>query len=384
MFFSLKKKSTKLALISGTQNTFLVERKKSAGRPPVLKLLSMTENSLDVESTLPTVLEGIPKVNGDISITLPIDMFETLQLSIPKTPDEAVAKVLPFHLAKNLSAPLNTFIYDWQITARHQETLGITIYLYPVDSFQRMSRELAQHNLKVKFFDADVFAAFAYLEEEKRLPETEAVMCALIWFDTVSFAVFEKELITLVRSVRISQPGTPLAGSSQSPAAETPSPQESSTIAWPEDDGHSDIVLEREESDSILSDFNLIQAEEEQGESLQMDLWEEATGSAPTVFGDDEEGEDLPVEDVPATEWDAYIQEISLEVMRTKDYYSTVVKGSPIKTVLTAGDEIIHEKLSEEISQSVDIQVQPISAADLVLQCPPLFQIIGMGATATR
>ncbi len=367
MFQKLHKKRNYLALTGDCRSTFLTRLKKNKNYPPKLDVLARADSSLDNDVTLPRLLAGASGLKGDVVLSLPLNSFEVLILTIPKIPDEAVAKTLPYHLAKNLDCPLSDFIYDWQITRRHRETLHISVYLYPAAAFHRFNQELTRRNLPVKYFEADVFSAFSYLEQQRRLSANDAVVCVLIWTNSISIAICENQTVVLSRIVQLQQPESSFQADMEK-SAETFMP-DVSPGSLEEDSGV--LELEDETDISIFSDFNLLRDENE-------DAPEPKTGLP------DKKTVDLTEPEVKSASsregWGGYIQKLNLEIMRTRDYYTSVVKGSAIKTVITGGDEKIRDRLWAEIKQSLDVQVEALSNTDITAQCPPLLNIIGLGA----
>ena len=367
MFQKLLTKENYLALTGDCQTTYLTRLNKTKSHLPKLDVLAMTAGSLDVDVTLPRLLAGASGARGNVALSLPLSCFEVLILTIPKIPDEAVAKTLPYHLAKNLDCPLSDFIYDWQITRRHQETLHISVYLYPAAAFHRFNQELTRHNLPIKFFEADVFSAFSYLEQQRRLSTNDAVVCVLIWANSISFAVYENQTIVLSRTVQLLQPESSFEADMEK-SAETLIPEES---PGPLEEDSGILELEDETDISIFSDFNLLREDNEEALELEAGML-------------DEEKVDEIEPEVKTTDsregWDVYIQKLNLEIMRTRDYYTSVVKGSAIKTVIVGGDEKIWDRLRTEIKQSLDVRVEALSSPEITTQCPPLFNVVGLGA----
>ncbi len=368
MFGRFRKKN-RYGLIGDAHATYLTTVRRSVGQPPSLEILAMTDSGLEDEVTLPRLLAATPGIKGEVSLVPPLESFKTLSLSIPRIPDETVGKTLPYHLAKNLDQPLSDYIYDWQIVQHQKDSLLIGVYLYPLETFEKTKKELNRHHLELKFLEPAIFTAFAYLGQEHLLPETDTLMSALIWYDSVTFGVYENRIISLTRTLKIKQPEsafqTALKNSDFSIVDQNKQNMESPK-------NRPGIILENEDENSILSDFNLLQPTDYE-ESLELETSDEITPVASTPFS--------PLEtETDEGDWDNYIQQITLEVMRTRDYYTSVLKGDPIKTIKIAGAEIIWDKFSEVVQNSLDIRVEPLCNPTQLLKCPPLFHVIGMGA----
>lgn len=367
MIQTLRKKKHYLALTGDCQTTYLTKLKKSKNKLPELDVLAMTASSLDVDVTLPRLLAGATGVKGDVALSLPLSCFKVLNLTIPRIPDEAVAKTLPYHLAKNLNCPISDFIYDWQITQRHRETLYISIYLYPAAAFHRFNHELTRHNLPVKFFEADVFSACSYLDQQRRLTADGSVMCVLIWINSISFAVYEKQTIILTRTVQLQQPELSCQADMEK---STKSSEENDVHSLLEEDSGI-LELEDETDISIFSDFNLLRHEKEENLAMEQEPQNEEKIGFVEPEVNQEQGRES---------WDVYIKKLNLEIMRTRDYYTSVVKGSAIKTVIVGGDEKIWDRIRIEIEQSLDVRVEALSNHDITTQCHPLLNVVGLGA----
>ncbi|MEA3547032.1 MAG: hypothetical protein U9R66_05150 [Thermodesulfobacteriota bacterium] len=367
MFGRFRKKN-RYGLIGDDHTTYLTTVRHSVGQPPSLEILAITASGLEDEVTLPRLLAAAPGIKGEVSLVPPLERFKNLSLNIPKIPDETVGKTLPYHLAKNLDQPLSDYIYDWQIVQHQKDSLLIGVYLYPQETFEKIKEELGRNHLELKYLEPAIFPAFAYLEQEHLLPETDTLMSALIWYDSVTFGVYENGMISLTRTLNIKQPEsafqTTLTDSDFSINNQKKNTGENKKNG-------SGIILENEEN-SILSDFNLLQPENDE-KNLMLETSDEKTHAASAPFPPLETAMD-------EGEWDNYIQQITLEVMRTRDYYTSVLKGNPVKTIRIAGAEIIWDKFSEVVQNSLDIRVEPLCNPAQILKCPPLLHVIGMGA----
>ena len=369
MFGRFRKKN-RYGLIGDQHATYLTTVRQSAGQALSLETLAMTDSGLEEEVTLPRLLAATPGIKGEVSLVPPLESFKTLSLSIPKIPDETVGKTLPYHLAKNLDQPLSDYIYDWQIVQHHKDSLLIGVYFYPVETFKKIKEELERHHLVLKFLEPAIFPAFAYLAQERLLPETDTLMAALIWYDSVTFGVYENRMISLTRTLNIKQPESAF----QTALSDSGFPVDEQNRQTGEPPGNgSETLLENEnDENSILSEFNLLRPEDS-GETLELETDAEKTEEEPAPFS--------PLESISEEgDWDNYIQQITLEVMRTRDYYTSVLKGNPVKTIRIAGAEIIWDKFSEVVQNSLDIRVEPLCNPAQILKCPPLFHVIGLGA----
>jgi hypothetical protein len=352
------------ALTGDSGQTALAEVRRSQTGIPSLRLLASVEGNIHEEVTIRRLLAAVTEsLRGQVSLALPLGFFEIVTASLPAMPDMAVGKALPYHLAKAVDRPLQDFIYDWQITKSLKDKLQVTAYLFPAKTFHDLRRELARRHLETVFFEADVFAAFAYLAREGRLKPAECTLGVLLWPEEVSLAVYEQSNLLLVRTVALHQPRKS-HGATGEPERREPLPPAGAVDEGEAPSGREMLPLA---SDSILAGFNLFSpAEEEPGEALRQE----------------------PVSPLPAeqssgdSDWSTYLQAVNLEIIRTRDYYASVIKGQPIRKVVIGGGEECWDRLEELAGSSLGIPVQPLIRTNMVPNCPPLLAAIALGTGA--
>ncbi|MEW6593273.1 MAG: hypothetical protein AB1413_00205 [Thermodesulfobacteriota bacterium] len=341
-------------LTSSENACFFGEVTRSAVGTPALTIHARTDTPITSEVAAPRLLSTISTLRGEVSLAVPLHFLEIVAIALPAMPDGAVGKALPYHLAKAVSRPLSDYIYDWQIVERHRDRLQVTVYLFPAARFQSLRAEFARKHLTIKYMEADVFAAFALLARENRLRPDTATLCALIWNNSISLAVYEKNLLTLVRTVSATKPqGAPTPGHGEEPSR-PPAPLTESTAPatrHPLDSG---------EEDSLLAGFDILSG---------------AT-AAPSPAAPD----DAPPMD---TSWADYLQHIGLEIMRTRDYYASVVKGGAIKRAVVGGAEAFWPALQRWGRTSLELELEPLTTLPETADCPPMLQAIAIG-TGTR
>jgi hypothetical protein len=85
----------------------------------------------------------------------------------------------------------------------------------------------------------------------------------------------------------------------------------------------------------------------------------------------------------PGLDWPSYLNSINLEIMRTKDYHASVIKGGAIKQMVVAGAEVFWEQLAELAKNSMGIELEQLGPASTVPDSAPLTDAVCLG-TGTR
>ena len=352
MKFSDWRKKRVFALSGSSEQTILAEISRLKGAAsPTLKIISATEGPPDQELTIQRLLASVQNLRGTVSVTLPLYYFQTVTLSIPIIPEEAVSKALPYHLAKNLDKPLQDFIFDWQITRRHADHLEITAYLFPAEVYRTLRQELARKQLELKYLEPDVFAAFAYLEATGRLPEDQTILCSLIWPGSSSHAIYEQGQLKLVRSVPLSQPEVSFAARGETPAA---APPEVSPGGGGEGMGGptGDESFLATDDSSILDDFAL----------SAVNRVEFAQGVSNLSSENDQHGA-FPASGGPlgrAADWPEYINSLGLEIIRSRDFYGLILKGSGLSHLFVGGGEEFLTELGEVTKSAMNLEPEEL------------------------
>jgi len=344
-------KKRHFTLTSSDNGCFLGEVTRSPVGTAALTIHARTDTAITSEVAAPRLLSTLNTLRGEVSLAVPLHFMEIVSIALPAMPDGAVGKALPYHLAKAVNRPLADFIYDWQIVERHRDRLQVTVYLFPAAKFLSLRTEFSRKHLDIKYLEADVFAAFSFLAKENRLRPDTATLCALIWRNSISLAVYENCLLTLVRTVSASQPqNAPVHALNDQPptVSDEPSPVAAAH-------------LESGEEDSLLAGFDILSG---------------AISPQPTAS---DANNAAPVD----TTWADYLQHIGLEIMRTRDYYASVVKGGAIKRAVIGGAESFWPGLQRWGRTSLELELEPLTTLPETADCPPMLQAIAIG-TGTR
>ncbi|MEA2082983.1 MAG: hypothetical protein U9O82_01830 [Thermodesulfobacteriota bacterium] len=363
-------------LAGDTKISVLAELTRTSSLP-AHRIIATAQGQLYEESTIKSLLSAKSMPKGDVAVALPLSSFETVNFPLPPMVESSVGKAVPYHLGKAISTPLNQHIYDWQITSRRKEELQITAYLFPVKSFDLIRENLKTGQLEIKYLEADVFAAFAYLSQDQRLTPKETSLCVLLWPEDISLAVFDKGSLTLVRTVATPKPDLTY-GEVPEPEGETleETPEE------PEPETKSSLMADSE-VDSILKGFDLYGGgiDKEPDNSLSANNGDDLSLSLERV--EEVAAPPAPKPAIPAprvSTWPDYIQNVGLEIMRTRDYYSSIIKGDPIKKVVVGGAEDFWEDFLEMTSKTVEIDIEPLARATLEKVCSSSLAAVCIGA----
>lgn len=373
------KKHKHYALTGDTSGSILAEFTSDRhGRTTVTILSSTSGLSINNEINLNRLLSSVPKnLMGKVAVSLPLNFFNTMSLSLPAMPDEAVAQALPYHLAKTISRPMKEYLYDWQITSRTVGKINLTIYLFPLAAYNLMRRELATKQLEIAYLDCDLFASFAYLVDRKRLKQSGASLCLLLWPDSVSIGIYENRIITLARSFSLEMPSQQLileAERKDEPLFDT----SDETIELDLHNTGESLDAFNEDHNSILMDFDILNQADDN--PAQEDISAPQTKQADVVSDIQPEMRDNAA-GTNASGWQEYLDRVNLEVMRTRDYYTSVIKGSPIQDAFLVGEEQCFEALKKMADNSLGLDFQPLlNQEEKITDCRPIYSVVCRGA----
>lgn len=358
--FSNLKQPRSFAISGTSEQTFLAEiSARTSPAKPLLQIIASADGSPDQEITIQRLLSSLPEMNGNVSVALPLHFFEVVMVSLPLMPTGSIDKALPYHLAKTMPKPLQDFIYDWLLTRQKKDTLEITVYLFPINSFNILRHELSQKKLKLQRLEPDVFAAFAYLNLTNRLPVARTAICTLAWPHHSSHAIYENDRLQLVRSVPAVRPTTPYSASHNEPSE----PQHESESTGPEPASTAEIFTDEtfmagHDSASILNGFSL---------APRTDLVAPPPLPEPKLPDREsagKEAEPRPAQKVSAPTWADYISTLSLEIIRTKDFYGIILKGSNIDHLVVGGGEEFLPELGVFTKGAMDLEPEELLPAN--------------------
>ncbi len=377
MQWPFTKNTNRYALVGDRSRALLAVKNQGATGISTATPLGWADSPLSEAKSVHQVMANLSNPKGDVAISLPLDQFEILNFAVNKVPREVVAKILPYHISKVMDEPLSNFIYDWQIVKELKDSLQINVFLFPAKMFQELRNNLGHYKLRPTTLEPDVFSACAYLESRNLIQGEEATMIALLWPKSISIAIHDKENMVLTRNVRLKRP-QPDHGdedhheSTKVKIAAEALPPES--IDQPSQPGS----LFEPSPDDLLANF-LIETRRGE-ESLAAGLVDPAQDDQ----RDEPESFNAPLESQPHTpttaqNWPSYIHQVSLELMRTRDYFNSVVKGNQIKTVFVGGGEDAWQSLSAEVENSLGIKVAHLMDPEQTTIGDALFEAVSIG-----
>lgn len=313
-----------------------------------LHILADVSVNGDDPDSLGGLFADFERGRGEVGLVYPLSSFEVVTVSVPPVPREAVSRVLPFNLAKILQAPLQDYIYDWQVVQTFKDRHELSVYLFPAVHYNRIKQELDIRQKEIGWFEPDVFSAAACLESSDDPVLKKTVLIVLVWERSISFAVYEDGGITLTRSVDVDLPiGTPTTEMEQATLLKSEiqveDDQEGDDGELPEfiavveeDDPETNVVNElgdpfkSDKADSILAGFDLFEQNDQQmgtGRLVETNVVSQLEQKKETM------------------QWSRYIQNLVLEMVRTGDYHQSVLKGSRVTDVIIGGAERFFEEL---------------------------------------
>ncbi len=383
-----------------TRNSMLAEVVKAGDGKLSFGKVAMEDGlPTDAEVLRRLILQVSPTSAGEVAIAFPLHLFEVLSLSLPLLPEHAIARTLPYHITKAIDKPLSKYIYDWQINKRSKDQMQIAVYLFPADIYNRIRKQFSDYHLEVMFFEADAFAAFSYLDLLGIINTSEAALCTIIWPGGLTLGVCETGKIRLARSVDlIKLKGDKKAEEDNLMAAPFGQVDKIEKIsAVPVHDDIDDILRVKvdkkplvnsestnidndAESMSILSGFDLITSDFSKGvdgEAPLKMLAEENEDADSLLTSGTMESIELGINS--ATTMQDYLKAISAEMIRTRDYFSAVMKGGQISSYYVIGAGDLFDKLRQYIMGTMGEELTEIVGAPAESSDPGLY-IIGLGA----
>ncbi len=377
MQWPFTKNTTRYALVGDRKRALLAAKNPSPTGAAAATPLGWADSSLVEAKSIHQLMANISSPKGEVAISLPLEQFEILTLSINKVPREVVAKILPFHVGKVLDEPLSDFIYDWQIVKEQKDALQINVFLFPAKAFSDLRTILGHYKLTPSSLEPDVFSACAYLESQTQLPGDEATMIVLLWPQSISIAIYDNGTLVLNRNVLAKMPEKGL---------------EENLEEFPEELSAEEDVFEQE---IVAPEMETAPAEEEEEapslyqsnhDDLLANFLIETKGDAtPAPTMDDSSKEDSVVFEEPtspissAPSEASYISQVSLELMRTRDYFNSVVKGNQIKTVFVGGGDDLWPELSAELESTLGLTIENLVDPERSSMDDAVFEAVSIG-----
>ncbi len=382
-----------------TNSSMLAEIVKAGDGKLSFGKIAMEEGlPTDTEVLRRLVSQISPTSAGEVAIAFPLHLFEVLSLSLPLLPEHAIARTLPYHIAKAIDKPLSKYIYDWQINKRLKDQMQITVYLFPADIYNRIQKQFSDHHLEVMFFEADAFSAFAYLDMIGIINKSEAALCTVIWPGGLTLGVCEAGKIRLARSVDLVklQEDEKAEGDNLMAAVsgQVDKTEEMPAVAVQNDlddilrmDNEKPLVNSTStsidndaESMSILSGFDLIASDFSEGVADEVPLKVSAEGNEDTdsILTPATMESVEPAINLTTTMQD-YLKAVSAEIIRTRDYFSAVMKGGQVSSYYVIGAGDLFDNLHQHIMGTMGEDLIEIVSASPVGSSDPGLRIIALG-----
>jgi hypothetical protein len=190
----------------------------------------------------------------------------------------------------------------------------------------------------------------------------------------------------MARTVNAAQPKTKFRGLTKDFSVEEKKPDEKSLDLEPElfiqlNEGTDDTAEKKAsafkdeaiDDASILEDFALMS----KGGSKKKTPQKKTPTLDNTIF----DKKDVPTQsDDP---WEDYLQHINLEIMRTRDYHSSVLKGDAIKNFYVTGADKFWEEMRTTTRSALGIDMVALEQKTATENISPTFHAICLG-TGTR
>lgn len=331
------------------------------------------------------LVAGIGRQQSKVSLVLPLKDFEIVSISVPAVSPEGISKLLPYRLSKVLDVPVTDYIYDYQIIQKLKEKYELRVYLFPTSRFNQLKSDLKERQKEIVWFEPDVFAACSYIYSKKSVSNETTFLCLLIWRNSVSFAVCENEDISFVRTVDMQLPvGQPDLSKSDEEVSEQSEPdmiveavKDQEEIEGSDEEENEKIVFLLEEDKDLVEDEGLVKDEKQ---SAEVGSFFEDNESADILVGfglqqslsNDEDESELEVVEKEQTQlehpitqeddpWEEYLNALNLEIMRTSDYHTSVMKGNPLQDIFIGGDIDLYDAM-EEIVQANNFELKRFSS----------------------
>lgn len=360
----------------GDTESMLLKLGPQGGGKKELALLSRLPTKAGVPPDLAALVAGTGTKKSALALVMPLAHFEMVGITVPPVGDEAINKMLPFRLSKVLDSPVSDYLFDWQTSQVFKDRQELTVYLYPAAQVEEYRQLLAAHRKELVRFEPDVFSGCAYLLHEKDLPEDVAFLAVFVWKRSISIAVCENQRISLVRSIDLEMPELEpgkTGGSTGFDRGETTDIEQNvggSTgqidqfFVVDEKDGEIPGMDESSEINGVLADFGL----------------QDSGGSKKQLSMESIEAEEATPEFMIFDPWQEYFENLKLELMRTIDYHSSVLKGRPIRTVYVGGAETFFDQAVEAARVNEEVAVQPVAVESISAELVPTLAALALGA----
>lgn len=373
MQWQFTKNTTRYALVGDHSRALLAAKSMSPTGVPGVTPLGWSDRPLSKAKSIHQMMANISHQGGDVFISLPLDHFEILNLSINRVPREVIDKILPYHIEKVFDEPLSDFIYDWQVVKELKDSLQLNVFLFPAKMFQELRSSLGHYKLTPATLEPDIFSACAFLESRHLLQPDESAIIALLWPKSISIAIWDNENLVLARNIQLPKPEQRIDSGQE--VADIADKENKNQVMTKESASNSaqPYSLFEPNPDDLLANF-LVQTKE--GE-------DHANEHQDSPFDHQDIFDTTPA--IPLTDQSlpAYVNQVSLELMRTRDYFNSVIKGNQVKTVFIGGsDEASWQHLSSELESTLGLSIQRLMNSEDASFEDALFEAVTIGVSS--
>lgn len=380
------------SLFVGASDIILAQVTSKSATSPI-SLLSAANYDIGDQPD-PALLTGGGRGNMRVAMVMPLKAFRLVKLTVPPMNREAVWKMLPYTLGKTLNQPASDYVYDWQVSQRFKDRQELTVYLYPADLFEQWKLQLAQRGRELTWFEPDVFAACNWISRQETSSE-EDFLCILVWPHGLSIAVHTENRISMVRAIDLQRvedekpvpPGSDEFEALMAGAGETTVEGDEISLAagntgsQDKKEKKSDQTgfFQDDDMDEFLAGFGL-----QESERPDRVIPDEASEQALVLDSDSEDDvETVLDESQPHSslgQYQSYLEDIHLEIVRTLDYHRSVLKGRAISKMYVGGPVELYPVLAAYLEENTELRVEEFGKTGFGLPCSPMISTLLMGA----
>lgn len=385
----LLKNKNKHVLAASDSDVIFADVQNQKGGHYSINLLATQKRDEKQRMSAGEMVSGTGRKKAKVSLVLPLSEFEIVSVSVPPVGREAISKMLPYSLSKILDKPVSDYIYDWQVAQSFKDRHELTVFLYSAARYEEYRRDLLAHQKEIAWFEPDVFAACSYLDGQLQEYADSTILCVLIYQHYVSLAIYEKQRITVLRSVEMELP----EGLPQEDLVET-----SDDIAFISDlnDVQKEIVVEEHEDEAGEIEFTLVSEIDDVNSSESSYRAEPGSEDILSGFGLQgveeytiveeqtpatiESDFETEVETVEDNLWEEYIEDLNLEIMRTGDYHTSVLKGKAVQKIFLGTNDDIYDVLAQWVRKNNSITIDRFPPENIEAECSQALAAISIGA----
>lgn len=393
-FLSLEKK---YALCETETSAILADVKSAKKGQKKVVVHSTVQKDSEKLPEIASLFADTGKHKAKVALVLPLKQFELVSVSVPPVATEAIAKLLPYSLSKILDTPVTDYIYDWQIAQKFKDRYELTVFLYPKKTFSKYQSDLLSKRKEITWFEPDVYAGCAYLQNNEACSDDSAYLFVLAWKNSVSMATSDNKRVNFVRNFDAVMP-KPSDSEQDSPEIDLTKPEE---VTLELDTAEQTTIAESSPEQPAPSPGG-----EEKEEALTLET-EEKKDAFDFLLNDDSHSTDIlsgfgvhessgsteptsppaPVEEIAVeVETDntdsikVYVENLNLEILRTLDYHNSVLKGKPIKAIFIGGAEDHFDTIAKALAKTHNIDIHSFPPEEIDTTCSQTLAALCLGA----